>query len=82
MNKEKTVKKTKETFDFGETLKRIKAGKCVQRLGWNGKGMARGLRQLSLRRVRDNPCLFDAKRSRTEATARVGSLPSVWGQRP
>lgn len=27
------------TFDFGEAIKRIKAGKCVQRAGWNGKGM-------------------------------------------
>ena len=28
-----------ETFDFGEAIRRIKAGKCVQRAGWNGKGM-------------------------------------------
>jgi hypothetical protein len=27
------------TFDFGEAIKRIKAGKRVQRMGWNGKGM-------------------------------------------
>ncbi len=28
-----------DTFDFGEAIKRIKANKCVQRAGWNGKGM-------------------------------------------
>lgn len=28
-----------ETFDFSEALKRLKAGRRVQRLGWNGKGM-------------------------------------------
>ena len=28
-----------QTFDFSEALNRIKAGKCVQRAGWNGKGM-------------------------------------------
>lgn len=29
----------KETFDFGEALKRLKKGKKVARVGWNGKGM-------------------------------------------
>lgn len=28
-----------EMFDFGEALKRIKAGRRVQRAGWNGKRM-------------------------------------------
>lgn len=28
-----------DTFDFSEALKRIKAGRCVRRTGWNGKGM-------------------------------------------
>lgn len=28
-----------ELFDTGEALNRLKAGKCVQRDGWNGKGM-------------------------------------------
>jgi hypothetical protein len=28
-----------ETFDFGEALKRLKAGKHVARVGWHGKGM-------------------------------------------
>jgi hypothetical protein len=28
-----------KTFDFGEALRRLKAGKRVQRAGWNGKGM-------------------------------------------
>jgi hypothetical protein len=28
-----------ELFDMGEALNRLKAGKCVQREGWNGKGM-------------------------------------------
>lgn len=28
-----------QQFDFGEALKRLKAGKRVQRNGWNGKGM-------------------------------------------
>ena len=27
------------TFNFGEALKRAKAGKKIARLGWNGKGM-------------------------------------------
>lgn len=27
------------TFDFGEALRLLKAGKKVARLGWNGKGM-------------------------------------------
>ena len=27
-----------ETFDFGEAIKRVKAGKKVARIGWNGKG--------------------------------------------
>lgn len=27
-----------ETFDFGEALKRLKKGKKVSRIGWNGKG--------------------------------------------
>lgn len=26
-------------FDFGEALKRLKAGRKVARMGWNGKGM-------------------------------------------
>lgn len=26
-------------FDFGEAIKRLRAGRCVQRAGWNGKGM-------------------------------------------
>ena len=29
----------KEVFDFGEALKRLKEGKRVYRLGWNGVGM-------------------------------------------
>lgn len=29
----------KETFDFGEAIKRLKQGKRVRRIGWNGKGM-------------------------------------------
>ena len=29
----------KEMFDFGEALKRLKEGKRVYRLGWNGVGM-------------------------------------------
>lgn len=28
-----------ETFDFGVALRELKAGKKVQRKGWNGKGM-------------------------------------------
>ncbi len=28
-----------ETFDFGEALKRLKAGKRVARIGWNGRAM-------------------------------------------
>ena len=28
-----------ETFDFGEAIHRLKAGKKVARSGWNGKGM-------------------------------------------
>ena len=28
-----------ETFDFGEAIRRLKAGKKVARNGWNGKGM-------------------------------------------
>lgn len=28
-----------ETFDFGEAIRLIKAGKRVARQGWNGKGM-------------------------------------------
>jgi hypothetical protein len=28
-----------ETFDFGEAIKRLKAGSRVARAGWNGKGM-------------------------------------------
>jgi hypothetical protein len=27
------------TFDFGQALQELKAGKKVARLGWNGKGM-------------------------------------------
>ncbi|MGN5026900.1 DUF2829 domain-containing protein [Bacillus cereus] len=27
------------TFDFGEAVKQLKAGKRVARKGWNGKGM-------------------------------------------
>jgi hypothetical protein len=27
------------TFDFGEAIRFLKAGKKVARLGWNGKGM-------------------------------------------
>lgn len=27
-----------ETFDFGEAIKRVKAGKKVARINWNGKG--------------------------------------------
>lgn len=26
-------------MDFGEAIKKLKAGKNVQRVGWNGKGM-------------------------------------------
>jgi len=29
----------KDTYDFGEALKRLKKGISVQRTGWNGKGM-------------------------------------------
>jgi hypothetical protein len=29
----------KEQFDFGEAIKRLKAGSRVCRYGWNGKGM-------------------------------------------
>lgn len=29
----------KERFDFGEALRRLKAGEHVARDGWNGKGM-------------------------------------------
>ena len=29
----------KEIFDFGEALKRLKKGKRVYRIGWNGVGM-------------------------------------------
>ena len=28
-----------ETFDFGEAIRRLKAGQKVARKGWNGKGM-------------------------------------------
>lgn len=28
-----------ETFDFGEAIRRLKAGHKVARKGWNGKGM-------------------------------------------
>ena len=28
-----------ETFDFGEAIKKLKAGERVCRRGWNGKGM-------------------------------------------
>ena len=28
----------RETFDFGEAIKRVKNGECVARAGWNGKG--------------------------------------------
>jgi hypothetical protein len=28
-----------DTFDFGEAIRHLKAGKRVARLGWNGKGM-------------------------------------------
>jgi len=28
-----------ELFDIGEALKRLKDGRLVQRIGWNGKGM-------------------------------------------
>lgn len=28
-----------ESFDFGEALRRLKAGSRVAREGWNGKGM-------------------------------------------
>lgn len=26
-------------MDFGEALKAVKNGKCIARMGWNGKGM-------------------------------------------
>ncbi|RPH73995.1 DUF2829 domain-containing protein [bacterium] len=26
-------------MDFGDAIRYLKAGKCVQRVGWNGKGM-------------------------------------------
>ena len=39
MHKEMEKIKTKELFDFSEALKRVKQGKRIQRLGWNGKGM-------------------------------------------
>lgn len=28
-----------QTFDFGQAIKELKAGKAVQRKGWNGKGL-------------------------------------------
>lgn len=28
-----------QSFEFGETLKQLRAGKKVERLGWNGRGM-------------------------------------------
>lgn len=28
-----------QTFDFGEAIRRLKAGHRVSRAGWNGKGM-------------------------------------------
>ena len=33
------IKDAVKTFDFGDALKALKAGKNVARLGWNGKGL-------------------------------------------
>lgn len=36
------------TFDFGEAIKVMRAGKRVRRLGWNGKGMWIAIEQPNL----------------------------------
>lgn len=38
-------KKMEPSFDFGEALKKLKAGLKVSRAGWNGKGMWLALQQ-------------------------------------
>lgn len=37
--KENLKEQTIQTFDFGEAIRNLKAGKRVARIGWNGKGM-------------------------------------------